>query len=284
MDDLVANGFSRKATSPSTDDSNWYLPHHGIYHSCKPGKIRVKFYGTSLNRELFPGPDLTSQLVGVLTRFRTEVTFMADNQAMFHHVHIPEKERSFLSYLWWEDVNLEKLIDYEMCIHVFGGISSPGCCNYAFQITALGNVSSYSKETTNTLLRNFYVHDVLKSVPPVRDVIQEVRDLCKKGGFKLTKFISNKKDILFQIPDAFRRDGTKDMDLTGSLPIERALRIFWGAKNDVIKFKIDLKDQPMTRRGMLSVISSIYDALGLACPFLLQGRSLLQDLCQVMHG
>ena len=89
---------------------------------------------------------------------------------------------------------------------------------------------------------------------------------------------------MFQIPDARRRDGAKDKDLTGSLPIERALGIFWDAENDVIKFKIDLKDQPMTRRGMLSVISSIYDPLGLACPFLLQGRRRLQGLCQVMHG
>ena len=37
MDDLVANGFSRKATSPSTDDSTWYLPYHGFHHPCKPG-------------------------------------------------------------------------------------------------------------------------------------------------------------------------------------------------------------------------------------------------------
>ena len=35
---------------------------------------------------------------------------------------------------------------------------------------------------------------------------------------------------------------------------------------------------------MLSVTSSIYDPLGLACPFLLQGGKLLQGLCQVMHG
>ena len=65
--------------------------------------------------------------------------------------------------------------------------------------------------------------DVLKSVPSVRDaltLIQEVTDLCKRGGFKLTKFISNKKDVLFQIPDAFKRDGAKDKDLIGSLPIE----------------------------------------------------------------
>ena len=76
----------------------------------------------------------------------------------------------------------------------------------------------------------------------------------------------------------------KDKDLTVSLPIEGALEIFWDAENDVIRFKVDLKDQPMTRRDMLSVISPIYDPLGLACPFLLQGRRLHQGLCQVMHG
>ena len=160
----------------------------------------AKFHGTSLNKELLPGPDLTSQLVRILTKFRTEeVEFMADVEAMFHQVHIPEKEISFLRYLWWEDVNLEKIIGYEMCVHVFGGTSSPRCCNYALLRTTVDNVSSYSKEATNTLLRNFYVDDGLKSVPSVRDalkLIQEVRDLCKKCGFKLTKFKSNKKDIV----------------------------------------------------------------------------------------
>ena len=42
-----------------------------------------------------------------------------------------------------------------------------------FQVTA--------KKTANTLLRNFYVADVLKSVLSVRDtltLIQEVTDLC----------------------------------------------------------------------------------------------------------
>ena len=57
-----------------------------------------------------------------------------------------------------------------MRVHVFGGTSSPGCCNYALRRTALDNVSSYSKEVTNTLLRNFYV-DVLKSLPSVRDAL-----------------------------------------------------------------------------------------------------------------
>ena len=91
MDHLVANGFSRKATSPSTDDSTCYLPHRRVYHSQKPGKVRVvfdcsaEFQGTSLNKELLPpGPELTNQLVGVLTRFRTEeVALMSDVEDIF---------------------------------------------------------------------------------------------------------------------------------------------------------------------------------------------------------
>ena len=71
---------------------------------------------------------------------------MADIEVMFHQVHIPEKEIIFIRYMWWEDVNLQKLIDYEMCVHVFGGTSSSACGNYALQITAQDNVSGYIKQ------------------------------------------------------------------------------------------------------------------------------------------
>ena len=95
------------------------------------------------------------------------------------------------------------------------------------------------------------MNDMLKSVPLVRDaltLIQEVTDLYKRAGFKLTKLISNMKDVLPQVPDALNRYGVKDRDLVSILPIERALGIFWDAENE-IKFKIDLKDQPTARKG-----------------------------------
>ena len=71
--------------------------------------------------------------------------------------------------------------------------------------------------------------DVLKSVPLVRDVLtllQELTDLCERGGFKLTKFISNNKDVLLPIPDVLTSDGAKDKDLTSSLRTERALGLY----------------------------------------------------------
>ena len=42
------------------------------------------------------------------------------------------------------------------------------------------------------------MNDMLKSVPLIRDaltLIQEVTDLYKRAGFKLTKLISNMKDV-----------------------------------------------------------------------------------------
>lgn len=42
-----------------------------------------------------------------------------------------------------------------------------------------------------------------------------------------------------------------------------------------------LKDRPpCTRRGILSTISSIFDLLGFLALILLEGKSILQDLCR----
>ena len=50
----------------------WYLPHHPVINSNKPGKIRrvlnedFNFHGRSLNKSLLVGPDLWQRLLYVL--------------------------------------------------------------------------------------------------------------------------------------------------------------------------------------------------------------------------
>ena len=51
-------------------------------------------------------------------------------------------------------------------------------------------------------------------------------------------------------------------------------------ENDTFRFRILLKDKPFTTRGILFTVSSIYDPLGFAAPFLLQGKKILQELCK----
>ena len=50
--------------------------------------------------------------------------------------------------------------------------------------------------------------------------------MCAAGGFKLTKFVSNDREVIASIPKEERAHGIKNIDLDQSrLPIERALGI-----------------------------------------------------------
>ena len=89
--------------------------------------------------------------------------------------------------------------------------------------------------------------------------------MCKKGGFRLHKFTSNNKEVV------------------ESTPME-CLGVEWNIEYDPFKFRIILKDKPLTRRGILSMVSSIYDPLGFAAPFLLRGKRILQLLCRESIG
>ncbi|XP_070569566.1 uncharacterized protein [Ptychodera flava] len=44
MSDIIDKGYAEKVPTddePQTDGRRWYIPHHGVYHPKKPGKIRV---------------------------------------------------------------------------------------------------------------------------------------------------------------------------------------------------------------------------------------------------
>ena len=117
-----------------------------------------------------------------------------------------------------------------MNVHVFGGASSPSCSNYALQKTAADNETKYETEIAETLRNDFYADDMLKSVSNEETAIkltQGVRKICADGGFHLTKFVSNNKQVLASIPQVERRKGVLDQDLEfGMLPTEKALGIY----------------------------------------------------------
>ncbi|XP_071493377.1 uncharacterized protein [Diadema antillarum] len=273
----------------------WYLPHHGVLHPQK-GKLRVvydcsaQYHGASLNHELLKGPDLTNSLFGVLTRFRLgEVAIMADIEAMFSQVLVPRVDRDFLRFLWWKDGDFQQpLIEYRMCVHVFGAISSPSCANYALQRTADEHVKSSFRDVVEIIHRNFYVDDCLYSTDSVEKAIETTEELtktCQKGGFHLTKWNSNKREVLEQIPAEERAKVVKDFNFEeGGMPTERALGMLWHTEDDAFGFKIQMKERPPTRRGILSTVCALFDPIGCVSPVTLQAKQLLQTLCRLGLG
>ena len=66
-----------------------------------------------------------------------------------------------------------------MCVHVFGVASSPSCCNYAFKRIAIDSEVQFGPEAAKTLMRNFYVDDLLKSTPDAQSAISLVKTVTK---------------------------------------------------------------------------------------------------------
>ena len=73
----------------------------------------------------------------------------------------------------------------------------------------------------------------------------------------------------------------KDIDLRhDTMPVQRSLGTYWCIESDTFGFRIELRDKPVTRREILSTISSVYDPLGAASPVILVGKQILQALCR----
>jgi len=216
-------------------------------------------------------------VVGVLLRFREDpFALMADVEAMYHQLKVHPDDVDALRFLWYPDCDLTREPEeYHMVAHLFGGVWSASCANYGLQRTARDNSDAFDPEVAKSVEKNFYVDDYLKSVETPEKAIKSIdqrRNLLARG-FNLTKWVSNSKAVLQTIPRHLRASGVQDLDLGSEvLPVERALGVRWNVETDEFVFKVQLKRKPPARRGLLSVMSSVYDPLGFISPFLLSAK------------
>ena len=96
------------------------------------------------------------------------------------------------------------------------------------------------------------------------DLISRVRGLYAAGGFNLTKFDSNNVEVMQAIFDEHVRKNVnlKQLEKPESQS-EKALRLVWNIDTGTFGYKISMQDKPLSKRGMLSGLSSVYDPFGL---------------------
>lgn len=161
-------------------------------------------------------------------------------------------------------------------LHLFGAVSSPSCASYALRKTADDNQFEFSADVLQSVKQNFYVDDCLKSSATEGEAVQMIKDLialCQKGSFILEKWTSNSRMVLHTVTEEQRAKDLKELDLDrDELPVERALGLQWSVETDSFRFKMEVKQQPFTRRGMLSITSSVYDPLGFLAPVTLPAK------------
>ena len=79
-----------------------------------------------------------------------------------------------------------------------------------------------------------YVDDMTKSVEKLCEattLVEQSRELLAKGGFRLTKWYSNDREVLASIPESERAKSVVDLDME-KLPTESALGLKWNTEDD----------------------------------------------------
>lgn len=128
-----------------------------------------------------------------------------------------------------------------MTVHLFGAVSSPSCANYALRRTADDSAHQFHPEVIKTVKHNLYVDDCLKSLATEEEAIRIIKDLtslCKRGGFNLTKLVSNSYAVLTSLPEHSKAQELMELDLdTEQLSMETALVLQWCIETDNFQFR-----------------------------------------------
>lgn len=125
----------------------------------------------------------------------------------------------------------------------------------------------------------------MSSVEQAAQPYRNLKGMCSKGGFHLNKWLSNHCSVLAIIPEEERAREVRTLNLDrDNLPMEGALGTQWDVESDTFTFSTVLKPQPTTRRGILSVVSSIYNPLGFLALVELFAKQIMQELCKAKLG
>ncbi|XP_050516142.1 uncharacterized protein LOC126891007 [Diabrotica virgifera virgifera] len=114
-----------------------------------------------------------------------------------------------------------------------------------------------------------YVDDFISSFPNVSEAIvthTQLVNLFQKGGFKLTKWMSNSNDLLSTIPEPLQLVKTKQFDKS----VSKVLGLQWEEKCDNFSFGLEIPSSTRcTKRNMLSLVARMFDPLGFLSPITL---------------
>ena len=125
--------------------------------------------------------------------------------------------------------------------------------------------------------------DYLESSPTIEEATRKAKDLVKLlslGGFKLTKFVSNVRTIPPQV-ETDPTIPTETKEIPSTEESSHVLGLKWNHSSDTLVVSRGTNPEikaKVTQRIVLSLVSSVYDPIGLVAPYTVKARLLLKDI------
>ena len=144
----------------------------------------------------------------------------------------------------------------------------------------------FDEEVIEAVNCNVYVDNMMKSMSTTKKTISlasQLQTLLEKGTFRLTKWYSNGREVMATIPES------KRAKLVEQLPTESAFGLKWNIEEDKFVWEVPemlrrVSQKPVTCRGIVSAVYSLFDPLGFIAPYAMKAKLLLQTLSRKRLG
>ena len=290
-------GIIERCTSMPPDGFVHYFPHFGaVKNDRETTKLRVvgdaSSNNPSLNSRLEKGPCLLPLLVEVLIRFRVhKVAMISDIKQAYLNVGVMEKDRDFLRFLWWEEIQDEdlQLVIFRFTRLFFGMISA--------QFLLLLVIHLHLKKYENTdhklilhILMSLYVDDYTGGAENAKEAYQQyqrIKQIFSEAGLDFRKWRTNDTRLQKRLDD---NEGVNRPESNLDAKVKaKVLGVDWDVESDVIRANIREayqkgRDLPATKRNILKSVASIYDPIGTLAPLVIRGKMFFQKLTEKKGG
>ena len=268
-------GFIERVPPDETNPPfpTYYMPHRAVLKENSSSPIRPVFdascksqTGKSLNDTLLVGPNLLPDLVAVLLRFRRwPIAISGDIRMAFLNLFVHEEDKDYHRFLLYLNHNI---VIFRFNRLPFGNASSPFLLNATIKYHINLFPQSRAKQELNS---NIYVDNLMSGADSIEEaeaLYSETCTMLSSANFQLDKWSTNGG----KLHKLFLKDNVNNVS-------SKYLGVEWDSHNDIIRFSLNLPTyNNMTKRSLLSIISSIYDPMGLISPYTLMGKIIFQKV------
>ncbi|GBP10481.1 hypothetical protein EVAR_70789_1 [Eumeta japonica] len=281
MDEYLSLGHMSLYNQPLSG-SHFIIPHHCVLRpQSTTTKLRVVFDGSarsssniSLNDILMVGPTIQQDLITTLFSFRlNKFALTADISKMYRQFEIDERDRIY-QLIFWRNKKEDPLNLFQLNTITYGLSSAPFLAIRSLFLIA-DKSSSIFPLGSKTLKEDIYVDDILTGANDIETLLvkkSELKQMLKFHGLQLAKWSSNCVDINVNPENEVSIKSAKD-------EVTKTLGMSWKTNQDIFCYRFELPNiiEP-TKRSILSLVSKIYDLLGILSPIVIRCKILLQEI------
>ncbi|GFS48558.1 integrase catalytic domain-containing protein [Trichonephila clavipes] len=176
----------------------------------------------------------------------------------------------------WRDNSKEPVKEYRLTTVTYGTSCTPYLSTRTLTQLALDEMERYPLASFATL-HHFYADDLLSGAATEKEaveLIRQLKEMMRKGGFNLRKWQSNSKIVIKEVPE------NKDLKKVQNDEEIKILGIQWNPKSNFFSFSVSLQEERCiySKRDVLSEIVRVLDPLGLLSSCIAFMKILLQEL------